>query len=80
MAHQSVITIDGIKYIVTKRVTLAQIAKTRPNTARNMRQNGGVAELVLKRPNGRVIYWAIEFKPLRGFKRYSKVLSLGRPR
>ena len=66
------IEIKGIKYEIEKEETADEIeARGLVNLARNMRENKVSRQLLLRRPNGKKLYFSNEFQTKWGLT-YSK--------
>ena len=72
------VTIGQQEYVILNRDTVADMeAKGMPNVAQMMREYGITAQLGLRKPNGKVIFFAREFPMIDEEPTYSSPMRLG---
>ena len=78
MAEQR-ITIQGQDYVVIERETVEDYeARGLENLVQFMNETGRVAQLQVRKPKGRVMFFVAEFAPSNVYESYSRPIRIGR--
>jgi len=70
----------GRKWVVIDRKTVAdyEAEGKYPNLVKHVNETGRIAQLIIRKPKGKVEHLTSQYAPKAGYESYSKPFSLGR--